>query len=331
MDEGMAANTRHLIAPELAAALERLPDFELTPEVLAVIRTVPLSAMPRAPLTPEQEAVACEERFIPGLRDALDVRVLIYTPPGGKRARPAIVHMHGGGFVMGAPELNDAHNRSIAGEHDCLIVSVDYRLAPDTRFPGAVEDGYAALAWLNENADALDIDRRRVAVAGESAGGGHAMALAVYARDRGEFPICLQLLDCPMLDDRTGSTSDPHPTCGEFVWTPAKNRFGWQALLGVEPGSADVPYGASIARVEDFSGLPPACITVGSLDLFAEECFDYARRLMRAGVPAELHLIPGAFHGYNVMGDEAPQVRQNAEWRRNALARAFGAATQTIL
>jgi triacylglycerol lipase len=126
-----------------------------------------------------------------------------------------------------------------------------------------------------------------------------------------------------MLDDRTGSTSDPHPYCGEFVWTPASNRFGWQALLGVEPGGPDVPAAAAPARQEDLAGLPPAFIVVGALDLFVEEDMEYARRLMRAGVPTELHVIPGAFHGFGVAGEAAPQVHTTLRLRREALARAF--------
>jgi triacylglycerol lipase len=200
---------------------------------------------------------------------------------------------------------------------------VDYRLAPETRYPGAVEDGYAALLWLSANAEQLGVDRARIAIGGESAGGGHAAALAIVARDRGEVPICLQVLDSPMIDDRTGSTSDPHPYCGEFVWTSVNNRFGWRALLGVEPGGPQVPTAAAPARLENFAGLAPAFILVGALDLFMEEDVEYARRLIRAGVPAELHVIPGAFHGFGAAGGTAPQVQTALRLRREALARAF--------
>jgi triacylglycerol lipase len=126
-----------------------------------------------------------------------------------------------------------------------------------------------------------------------------------------------------MLDDRTGSASDPHPYCGEFVWTAASNRFGWGSLLGIEPGSAAVPSDAAPARVADPTGLPPACITVGALDLFLEEDLEYSRRLIRAGVPTELHVIPGAFHGFAVAGGQAPQVQACMRLRRDALARAL--------
>lgn len=320
-----ASRSRGLIAPELLPALDLLPDFQFTPELLAFARGGaggnPMLVPP--PLSPEQQAVACETRFVAGLNGAPDVRLLVYTPPGKATApRPAFFHMHGGGYVLGTADLNDGSNRALAAELDCVVVSVDYRLAPETRFPGSLEDCYAGLAWLHREAGALGVDRSRIAIGGESAGGGHAAALAIYARDRGEVAICLQVLDSPMLDDRTGG-GDPHPYCGEFVWTPDKNRFGWEALLGVEPGGPATPAGAAPARVADLSGLPPAFIVVGALDLFLEEDMEFARRLIRAGVPTELHVIPGAFHGFGAVGGAAPQVQTLLRQRREALARAF--------
>jgi triacylglycerol lipase len=323
-----AGGSRHLVAPELAPVLDMLPALDLSDELLALIRSGGGrdSALQRPPLSPEQQAVACEERFAPGLNGAPEVRVLVYRPPGAAgAARPAYLHIHGGGYILGEPELNDGSNRALAHELGCVVVSVDYRLAPETPFPGALEDCYAALRWLHGEAEALGVDRTRIAIGGESAGGGHAAALAVYARDRGEIPICLQVLDSPMLDDRTGSAADPnpHPYCGEFVWTPARNRFGWRALLGMEPGGPDTPPGAAPARVADLAGLPPAFIVVGALDLFMEENLEYARRLLRAGVPTELHVIPGAFHGFGAAGGDAPQVQAVLRLRREALARPF--------
>ena len=319
--------SRRLVAPELVPVLDFLPSFDFNEETLRAIRGgIGMESRQRPPLSAEQQAVACEQRLIPGPQGAPDVRVLVYTPPPGKNAaatRPAYLHVHGGGYVIGNPEINDGSNRSIAAELDCVVVSVDYRLAPETRFPGALEDCYAALTWLHAQAEALGVDRSRIAIGGESAGGGHAAALVLLARRRGAVPICFQLLDCAMLDDRTGSSSDPHPYCGEFVWTAASNRFGWQSLLGVAPGTAAVPPDAAPARVADLTGLAPAFIAVGALDLFLEENLEYARRLVRAGVSTELHVIPGAFHGFAVAGGEAPQVRACMRLRRDALARAL--------
>ena len=323
--------SRRLVAPELLPMLELLPSFDFNEETLRAVRAgAAISPMKRPPLSAEQEAVACEQRFIAGPPGAPDVRVLVYTPPGKKpqTGRPGILHVHGGGYILGNPELNDGSNRSIATEQDCVIVSVDYRLAPETRFPGALEDCYAGLTWLHAQAEQLGVDSSRIAIAGESAGGGHAAALAILARDRGgpAARVCFQLLDSPMLDDRTGSGSDPHSYCGEFVWTAASNRFGWQALLGIEPGTRAVPPEAVPARVEDLTGLPPIFITVGALDLFLEENLEYARRLIRAGVPTELHVVPGAFHGFAMAG-QSPQVQAYLRLRRDALTRAFQKAS----
>ena len=321
------SGSRRLVAPELVPVLDFLPSFDFNEETLRAIRAgTAVAPLTRPPLSAEQQAVSCEQRFIPGPPGAPDVRVLVYTPPPGKDAaatRPAYLHMHGGGYVIGNPEINDGSNRSIAAELDCVVVSVDYRLAPETPFPGALEDGYAALTWLHAQAEALGVDRSRIAIGGESAGGGHAAALVLLARRRGAVPVCFQLLDCAMLDDRTGSSSDPHPYCGEFVWTAASNRFGWRSLLGMEPGTDAVPPDAAPARAADLTGLPPTFIIAGALDLFLEENLEYARRLMRAGVPTELHVIPGAFHGFAFAGGQAPQVQACMRLRGDALARAL--------
>ncbi|MFT3965541.1 MAG: alpha/beta hydrolase [Sphingobium sp.] len=319
-------SSRHLVAPELLAGLAVLPDLDLSDDYIASLRqgTGALGRIPRPPLPPELEAVECRELHVPGPDGAPDVRILLYLPDETPSAlRPALLHIHGGGYVMGNPEINDASNRAHARNQGCVVVSVDYRLAPETRWPGPLEDCYAALRWLAGEADALGVDRNRIAIAGESAGGGHAAALSQLARDRGEFPICFLLLDSPMLDDRTGSSSEPHPYTGEFVWTPERNRYGWGALLGSEPGSDDIPDGAVPARAANLADLPATCITIGALDLFLEESLDYVRRLSRAGVPVELHVLPGAYHGYGIAGETAPQIARNAGLRRDALRRAF--------
>lgn len=328
-DENREYRSMHLVAPELLAALQTLPKLALSNESIVQIRQPFTRAFEQGlrqlPTTSSKiGAIACEQNFIPGLAGAPDVRILVYKPTEpADRPRPACLHIHGGGYVLGGPEINDAFNLATAAELDCVVVSVDYRLAPETRFPGALEDCYAALEWLARSADYLEIDLDRIAIVGESAGGGHAAALAIYARDRGEIPICLQLLDSPMLDDRTGSTHEPHPYCGELVWTPESNRFGWRSLLGVEPGGPDVKRRAVPARADNLDGLPPTFIVVGALDLFAEESIEFARRLIHAGVPTELHVIPGAFHGFTAAGPEAPQVRQLLQLRSAALQRAF--------
>jgi acetyl esterase/lipase len=226
--------------------------------------------------------------------------------------------------VLGSADQDEGTVKEIVSAVGCAAVSVDYRLAPETPHPGPVEDCYAALMWLHAHAAELGVDPDRIAIGGASAGGGLAAALALLARDRGEVALAFQLLIYPMLDDRTVTHSDPHPLTGEFIWTPDANRFGWFSLLGQEPGGADVSPYAAAARAEDLAGLPPTYISVGALDLFLEEDMEYARRLIRAGVPTELHVYPGAYHGFN-MTPNARIVQSFTRDVTSALRRALNA------
>jgi triacylglycerol lipase len=291
-------STRHLVDPEVAPLLDLWPTATLTPELL------PLARGRRMPLPPFDKAgVTLDRRTVPGPKDAPDISLHIYRPEGVSERLPAIFHIHGGGYVLGAAETMEGPHRELVKALGCILVSVDYRLAPETVFPGAIEDCYAGLRWLFEEADAIGVDKARIGVMGESAGGGLAAALALLARDRGEFSLIFQHLIYPMLDDRTCTRPDPNPHVGEFIWHAANNHFGWTALLGQEPGGEGVSSYAAAARAEDLSGLPPAFISTGSLDLFLEEDLDYARRLLRAGVPTEFHVFPGGFHGYEIMSE----------------------------
>ena len=320
-------STIHLVAPELADAIATFPNMDFE-NGLDEIRAGFLDRE-APPMPAGLEHAQFEERMIPGPDGAPDVRILIYSPPGpttGKR--PAVLHIHGGGYVIGKADIGDIPNRMLALALGCVVVSVDYRKAPETVWPGPIEDCYAALTWMVDNAGTLGIDPARIAVSGESAGGGHAAAMAIYTRNMarknpGSPTFCFQLLDSPMLDDRTGTTHDTHPHVGEFVWTPARNRFGWKSLLGMEPGGPDVPEEMVPARVSDYSDLPPAFVHVGALDLFLEEDMEYVRRLTRAGIPAELYVVPGAYHGFGIAG-ATPQMMQVTGLRMAALARAFG-------
>ena len=262
------------------------------------------------------------EKTIPGPTGAPAVRVYVAGNSSGA-SKPAVLHMHGGGYVLGSASGARREIQNLSTALDCVAVSVDYRLAPETTFPGSLEDNYAALRWMSRNAKELGIDVKRIAIKGESAGGGHAAALAIAARDRGEFPICFQVLIYPMLDDRTGSTRQMPPYLGHYLWTPAANRFGWTSLLGVSAGSATVPPNSVPARVPDLKGLPPAFIGVGSIDLFAPEDIEYAQRLVAAGVAVELNVVPGAYHAFDGVAPDASLSRQFAQAWREALRRAF--------
>src|SRR5262245_50661379 len=214
----------------------------------------------------------------------------------------AIVYMHGGGFITGAAQIDDAICARLAQEHNTTVVSVDYRLAPEAPFPGPVEDCYAALRWVMTQASSLGIDASRVILMGPSAGGGLAAATALLHRDRGGSPLAGQVLIYPMLDARTGTAEAPvdNPTTGEFVGTRSINRFAWRALRGPAP----VPTGRegyySPSLASDLKGLPPTFLGAGSLDLFMDEDVHYALRLSRAGVPVEMHVYPGGVHGFDL-------------------------------
>jgi acetyl esterase/lipase len=290
--------------------LDMFPALTLTPEALSQTRAAfsEMNAQMLAEM-PEFPDISVRERYIPGPQGTPDVRVLVYLPKNVSTPTPALLWIHGGGYVIGNADLADLQVKNIVSTIGCAAVSVDYRLAPETPHPGPVEDCYAALKWLYTNASDLGVDAARIAIGGDSAGGGLTAGLALLTRDRGEVPLVFQLLIYPMLDDRTVTVTDPHPYTGEYIWTADSNRFGWTALLGQEPGGADVSPYASAARAEYLEGLPPTFIGVGTLDLFLEEDLEYARRLIRAGVPTELHVYPGAFHAFPMVAEA--QVSQS--------------------
>ena len=261
---------------------------------------------------------------VPGAPGDPDVRVRTYRKKQGAASRPAILHLHGGGYILGTPDASAPFCAQWADAFDAVVIAPAYRLGPETSLPGNVEDAYCALAWAVKNASSLGIDTSRIAVAGESAGGGLAAGLALLVRDRGEYSFCHQQLIFPMLDDRTAVRKDISPMYGEFVWTNASNHFGWTALLGQPPGSDGVSPYAAAARAESLKGLPPAYIATGALDLFTEENLDYAKRLMADGVPVELHVYPGAPHGFM----QRASARVSKTYARDAmaaLARGIGA------
>jgi acetyl esterase/lipase len=252
-----------------------------------------------------------------------DVAIYIVNAKPGT-ARPAILHTHGGGFVLGSAEDSVRFLQELAKELDCVCVSVDHRLAPETTYAGSIEDNYAGLRWLHRNAAELGADPATIAVMGESAGGGHAALLAITARDRGEVPVAFQLLVYPMLDDRTGTTRKTPDHVGTLIWTPQQNRYGWASFLGTEPGRKKAPKGVVSARVEDLKGLPPAFIGVGTLDLFLDEDVDYAQRLNAAAVMTELIVVPGAFHGFDGFAAETNVGKTFNAAKLTALRRGFG-------
>jgi acetyl esterase/lipase len=313
--------------PELRPGLEGF--LEATgPRGLAGIadpaerRRVFLELMSAADAAPD-DRVETEDHEIPGPPGAPPVKVRTFRPAGSADTLPALLYIHGGGMVIGSIETEDALTRSYCLEVGCAAVSVEYRLAPENPHPAPVEDCYAALVWMAENAARLGIDSDRIGVYGGSAGGGLAAGTALLARDRGGPRLAFQMLLYPMLDDRCETPSGREiETIGVFDgWA---NREGFQALLGERWGTEAVDAYAAPTRAADLAGLPPTWIDVGELDALRDEAIDYAWRLMQAGVATDLHVTPGCFHASEVFVPDAASSQRIIAARIGALRRALG-------
>ncbi len=288
------------IDPELLPSIEMIPadgsfNFDDLPAA-RVMSTQMFSEM--AAQMPPVEGVNSKDLSIPGPEGAPEITARLYKPKNGMESKPGMLWIHGGGYILGDLDVDDHNLRQMCINTGCVILSTNYRLAPEDPFPAPVEDCYASLKWLVENSETLGIDKSRIAIGGGSAGGGLAAGLAIMARDRGEIEIVFQLLIYPMIDDRN-ITPSSHTITDPRTWDREKNIFAWKAYLGEMPDSGKVSPYAAPARAEDLSGLPPAYIAVGELDLFLDEDIEYAQRLLQAGVPTELHVYPGATHGFD--------------------------------
>ena len=312
--------TRHLVDPELLAFLDQFPyaNLELTDQSLREFRASFPEAFPLG--DPDQFGVTREQRRIPTSDDGFALRCLIYAPTKREGLLPAFFHLHGGGYVIGSPDGSDARNTQIAARLGALVMSIDYRLAPEYPHPTPLNDCLAGLSWLFDNAETLGVDSTRIAIGGDSAGGGLAAGLALRVRDETNLKLAFQHLTYPMIDARTGAGGEPHdPLLGEHVWNANSNQFAWKAYLGgTQPVAPAVP-----ARAEHLGDLPPCWIGVGGLDLFLDENINYARRLTAAGIPTTLNLYPGAFHGFDRAPDATISHQFEADYFR-ALARGLG-------
>lgn len=292
-------STRHLVDPSLLPLLELMPGNAFTAENLAEVR------------------VQSEQRFAflgePALQPEITVidgpggllEIYWYDPAPGTSGRPALYHIHGGGMIIGSAKSMQHGPAGMAVALGIPVASVEYRLAPEHPFPAPQEDCLAGLSWLANHAAELGVDPKRIAIIGESAGGGLAAGTAQMARDLGGPALAAQFLVFPMLDHRTGGEACAwaNPSTGEFVWTRESNRFGWGALQGGYALDDNRIGWFSPSHAETLAGLPPTWIGTGSLDLFFDENLDYARRLTAAGVPIELHSYPGAIHAFQVMAE----------------------------
>ncbi|MEV1246233.1 alpha/beta hydrolase [Nonomuraea sp. NPDC050022] len=248
------------------------------------------------------------------------VQVRVYRPAGSPTPAPCICYIHGGGMVAGSIDGDDAKAVELARATGCVVVSVEYRLAPENPYPAAVDDCFAALLWIAESRQELRIDPHRLALYGPSAGGCLAAATALLARDRGGPEIAYLMLVSPMLDDRPSTPSNRTNT-GFGAWSREANLQTWQAFLGRDFGTDRVSPYAAPARADDLTGFPPLYVDIGDLDLFRDEAMDFAQRLMWAGVPVELHVYPGGIHGGENIAPEAELSVRVRSYRHSALRR----------
>jgi acetyl esterase len=305
--------------PELAAFVDSIPPTDITD--LAGARAGLAGMLEPLNADVDTSGLRIVDHDVPGPGGASPVLVRVYCPdaPAPIGGRPALLDIHGGGFVLGDITMQHGIAAIVARELGALVAVVEYRLAPEHPFPAGVEDCYAALRWLHDEASTLGVDTARVAVGGQSAGGGLAAAVALLARDRGGPPLCFQVLGIPELDHRLETTS-----MRTFVDTPLWHRpnavLSWRYYLGPDAGEVS-PY-ASPAIAEDLRGLPPAYVTAMEFDPLRDEGILYALRLLEAGVPVELHTFPGTFHGSGAMV-WAGVSRRGAEEQLGVLRRAL--------
>lgn len=309
---------RHRIDLELREMLELFPPLDLnnvesTRQALAAASPIETSV---------DDAVTIYDRMVPGPNDNPSIRVRIYEPKEKRETLPGLLWIHGGGYVLGVPEGDDGLCQRFVKEANCVVVSVDYRLAPEHPYPAGLEDCYSALKWFSEHTDELGVNPSRIGAAGASAGGGLTAALSLLARDRKGPALCFQMPLYPMLDDRNNTPSSLEIT-GNMVWNYELNQKGWTMYLNGANGTENVPEYAAPARATNLSGLPYTYTCVGQLDPFRDETLDYVTRLCRAGVDVEFHLYPGCYHGFE-------GLVPNANISQRALAEYVGAVKHVL-
>jgi len=311
----MTINNRLL--PELRQAYSQFPGFRLE-EDLAWSR----SLLVQPPLEKSQ-LVHTTNCMIPR-GDGGEMLVKIYEPIERNRDKlPAMLWIHGGGFVMGHPDMDDLLCERFVQTANCVVVSVDYRLAPEHPYPAAIEDCYAGLVWMTAEAPSLGIDVKRVAIAGASGGGGLTAALALMARDKGGPSIIFQMPLYPMLDNRNETPSSYEITDAHATWSRSNNLTAWRMYLGEEKDTNELSPYAVPSRADNLAGLPPTYTCIGQLDLFRDETFDYVTRLAQAGVDVEMNLYPGSFHCFEVFVPEAEVSQRASQNYLDAMARAL--------
>jgi acetyl esterase/lipase len=308
-------NTEPFYDPHVQALLDAAPRLgTVNAATLSKVRSSRLLENDQVPLSDE---VTRTDVTVPGVDGGPDVRLRVHRRVGAEGNAPCIFWMHGGGYVLGTPEQDDLRFDRWCQRFDLIGVAVQYRLAPEHPYPAAIDDCYAGLSWVKKHGAEVGIDTSRVGIGGPSGGGGLAAALGLVVRDRAEFDLAYQMLIYPMIDDTRATTSAGWDVP---VWSPESNEFGWSSYLGDLFGTENVPSHAAPSRATDLSGLPPTYIMVGTLDGFVDEDISYATGLNHAGVPVELHVYPGAPHGFEGLAPAAEVSRQARRDINNWLA-----------
>ena len=269
-----------------------------------------------------------EHIIIDGVEKDYKLDLYIYRPKNIQNTKtPVIYYMHGGGYIMGNATMYGTAFNYLANKHNATLISIEYRLSTKAPYPADLNDAYSGLKYIYHNADKLNIDKNNIIIMGESAGGGLTARLGLYNKDHDKIPIKGQVLIYPMLDFRTGGNNDIYKNeyAGEYIWTKELNQIGWTSLKKdqIIPEKEMLYYSPAMASVEELKGIPDTFIIVGGLDLFVNECFDYANKLIQAGIPTEFFCEPGVVHAYDLLLNKSPQAARFIELRDNAVEKMF--------
>lgn len=315
----MNLKSRHLLLNECKQVIDELSKKLINSNLREVLKQL-LENLPNV----EKD----EHIIIDGVEKDYKLDLYIYRPKNIQNTKtPVIYYMHGGGYIIGNATMYGTTFNYLANKHNATVISIEYRLSTKAPYPADLNDAYSGLKYIYHNADKLNIDKNNIIIMGESAGGGLTARLGLYNKDHDKIPIKGQVLIYPMLDYRTGGNNDIYKNeyAGEYIWTKELNQIGWTSLKKdqIIPEKEMLYYSPAMASVEELKGLPDTFIIVGGLDLFVNECFDYANKLIQAGIPTEFFCEPGVVHAYDLLLNKSPQAARFIELRDNAVEKMF--------
>ena len=315
----MNLKSRHLLLNECKQVIDELSKKLINSNLREVLKQL-LENLPNV----EKD----EHIIIDGVEKDNKLDLYIYRPKNIQNTKtPVIYYMHGGGYIIGNATMNGTTFNYLANKHNATLISIEYRLSTKAPYPADLNDAYSGLKYIYHNADKLNIDKNNIIIMGESAGGGLTARLGLYNKDHDKIPIKGQVLIYPMLDYRTGGNNDIYNNeyAGEYIWTKELNQIGWTSLKKdqIIPEKEMLYYSPAMASVEELKGLPDTFVIVGGLDLFVNECFDYANKLIQAGIPTEFFCEPGVVHAYDLLLNKSPQAARFIELRDNAVEKMF--------